>query len=1527
MIIYFLEANKIYTFKLPLEVSGNYILSDYDVNGNKRSLVSVEAREGKWVIKDNDEVKIYYNNMYNKEATLDLYHFYQLVVYGTETILMYIAPAYDNSFICTRVQDNTTIHIGNDGCDINFPIIGKKQLEITYKKGNFSFKNLNNNVPIYVNNSRKDLGSLNNFDVIFIMGLRILVLGGNIYVNNPNGQVILVSNKFSQPQLNLLHEDYKATAEFYKDFYDEKDYFYKTPVFQNALQKQEIAVALPPQKMQNRGNPILLQIGPSALMSVTSVIAGFQAFSQISAGEGTVSDHMMTIIGCITLIIGSIVWPFFERFYEKITEKANEVRRELVYKKYLKGKREIFENTAKKQKTVLIERHLSLEECKQAIYNKNPNLFSRDYDNEYFLSVRLGVGNVNLNADINFERAEYDEVKDKLLEKAQDLIDEYKVLKDTPYSLSLYDKNITAFIGSSVLKNNYLSAIVLQLITFHSYADLRIVVLSDNAAPSCLHYLKESNYCFSDDKSFRFYSESFDDGQLISQYLEKIFVSRSGMQEVINKIDDGRDKKLFPFYLVVSDNISMYKNLKIVNDILESKKNVGFGLLMFDDRVSNIPEGCKNFVNYNEKEGYYFVSEMDMDSIRKFKPEFIGEDYANINIDDCISKVSNIPLRVETNDSGTLPDSLGFLEMYGVGKIEQLNILNRWKTSNIVNSLATPVGVDTNGKLLYLDLHEKKHGPHGLVAGMTGSGKSETIVTYLLSLAVNYSPNEVQFVLIDYKGGGLAGAFENRKTGRKLPHLVGTITNLDQSEMKRTLVSIKSELQRRQRVFNAAKEQLNTGNIDIYKYQRLVRDGKLTEYMSHLFIVCDEFAELKAQQPDFMDELVSAARIGRSLGIHLILATQKPSGVVDDQIWSNSKFKICHKVQTSEDSNEMIRRSDAAFIKESGRFYLQVGYDEYFVKAQSAYTGGPYVPSDKTRSKYSTAVEFINNQADIIKTISKDDKVESKKENLGEELINISNYMIDLANEQGFKYQQLWLDNVPKELYLENVQKKYAIQPKPFIISPLVGEYDDPKNQKQGPVVLELTNGGNTFILGSTGMGKTTLVSTIIYSTVINHSPQEVNFYIIDLGTEKLRMFSRLPQVGDVLGIYDKQKISYLFYMIDSEIVKRQKYYTEHGGDFATDVKQGKCVFPNIIVIIHGMDTFKEAYEEVYDEKFTPLTRNCTKYGITFVITGAASSSISYSVDNNFPQKIVLNMTDESEYTSYYNEKLVPSKNPGRGIIGHDSSPIEFQTALIFDEIHATQNLNYVIGQLVKHFPNKATPIASVPRHLSFNDIVPLISNIKNVPIGINVVTAQYGYYDFSPKVTLMSASKKDLLKKFIPQFAKVLSKCQNNKVMVLNAIDNLDLKFEETIKYYNSNFKNLFPVLDKNVKKAKEEKSDKTFTIIVLGYSKLNSHMKGLQKDDNTVMDLDTLILEASTGETFKFILFEPSSSFSKVMDGALSDIVDNQYGIWVGQDYDDQDCFESARSYASSDVVLSNDTVVIINDSTPGYLKYPTA
>ena len=333
-----------------------------------------------------------------------------------------------------------------------------------------------------------------------------------------------------------------------------------------------------------------------------------------------------------------------------------------------------------------------------------------------------------------------------------------------------------------------------------------------------------------------------------------------------------------PYYVIFTDDYKDYRDIELIKDVAETKLNYGFSLIVVSPRLINIPNECKAFISLGDKKSGIFENEL----VSNKQKEFIADFDPTLNMYECCKMLANIPIDIARQEQ-SLPKSVTFLEMYNVGMVEQLNILSRWKNNDPIKTLQAPVGLDKSRELFKLDLHEKFHGPHGLIAGMTGSGKSEFIVSYVVSMAINYHPYEVSFVLIDYKGGGLAGVFQNKETGMKLPHLAGTITNLDTNEMNRSLASIQSELRKRQRMFNEARDMLNESTIDIYKYQSLYRKGKVKKPISHLFIISDEFAELKAQKPEFMEQLISTARIGRSLGVHLILATQKPSGVVNHQ--------------------------------------------------------------------------------------------------------------------------------------------------------------------------------------------------------------------------------------------------------------------------------------------------------------------------------------------------------------------------------------------------------------------------------------------------------------------------------------------------------------------------------------------------------------------------------------------------------------------------------------------------------------------
>ncbi len=282
------------------------------------------------------------------------------------------------------------------------------------------------------------------------------------------------------------------------------------------------------------------------------------------------------------------------------------------------------------------------------------------------------------------------------------------------------------------------------------------------------------------------------------------------------------------------------------------------------------------------------------------------------------------------------PFANDFLSLFSCGSVEKLSIIQEWNKRK-ENTLAAYIGWDEKGERVVLDAHEKADGPHGIIAGTTGSGKSELLMTYILSLACLYSPQQVNFFIIDYKGGAMA------KTLEDLPHLAGTMTNLEKTSLQRVRSSLLQELTLRQTHFREMMKRcaLSTMSIEVYAQHRQQTDPTF----AHLFLIVDEFAQLRQEHSEFLEDLQQVARIGRSLGIHLLLCTQKPGGVIDDQIWSNARFHLCLRVQEVSDSQDMLHRKEAIQLRKSGEFLLQVGSDERFVHGFGAYANADYCPS------------------------------------------------------------------------------------------------------------------------------------------------------------------------------------------------------------------------------------------------------------------------------------------------------------------------------------------------------------------------------------------------------------------------------------------------------------------------------------------------------------------------------------------------------------------------------------------------------
>ena len=425
--------------------------------------------------------------------------------------------------------------------------------------------------------------------------------------------------------------------------------------------------------------------------------------------------------------------------------------------------------------------------------------------------------------------------------------------------------------------------------------------------------------------------------------------------------------------------------------------------------MSSLSENIQTVINIKDRNTGQLVMEEGVLKETDFRLDHFPADYDKERIARTLA-----PLNHLQNLKSSIPDSVTFMEMYGAETFEDLQVSSRWKKNAPYKSLAVPIGLRGKDDIVQLNLHEKAHGPHGLIAGTTGSGKSETIQSYILSLAVNFHPHDVVFLLIDYKGGGMANLFKN------LPHLLGTITNLDGAQSMRALASINAEIHRRERLFG----EFEVNHIN--QYQKKFKNGEATEPLPHLFLISDEFAELKVNQPDFIKELVSIARVGRSLGVHLILATQKPSGVVDDQIWSNSRFKIALKVADRSDSNEMLHTPDAAEITQTGRAYLQVGNNEVYELFQSTWSGADYQPDKDDMGIEDHTIYLINDlgQYEILnEDLSGLEDVDEIKE-VPTELDAIVQNIKLLSEEQNIPpVPQPWLPPLKERIALEELEE------------------------------------------------------------------------------------------------------------------------------------------------------------------------------------------------------------------------------------------------------------------------------------------------------------------------------------------------------------------------------------------------------------------------------------------------------------------------------------------------------------------------
>ena len=926
---------------------------------------------------------------------------------------------------------------------------------------------------------------------------------------------------------------------------------------------------------------------------------------------------------------------------------------------------------------------------------------------EDFLCVRLGSGPIESARQVNYKKQEKLEIEDDLSLLPEQTASFYKELQNAPVICDLKNVNAVGITGEEADRFELLKLIVTDVALRHFAADVKLFFVAEKEHAGRMHLFRflPGAYCVQTDT--RGIVTDDESKTLIFEYLYKELTMRA------------QEKRSYPHLLIFFYDEYGYKKHPI-SQFTEKGKDLGVTFLFFGQTRADIPVGCDYVVQLSGGYRGVLINAAEKSKTVPFVSSQISDTLA-VRIVRTLAPVCTDEVSLE----GELIKNISMFKMLNILSVEDLDLKARWSASKVTKSMAAPVGVSKTG-IVMLDLHDKAHGPHGLVAGTTGSGKSEILQTYILSMATLYHPYEAAFVIIDFKGGGMVNQFA------QLPHLLGAITNIDGNAINRSLKSIKAELQKRQKYF----AQADVNHID--KYIRKYKAGEVSEPLPHLIIIVDEFAELKAEQPEFMKELISAARIGRSLGVHLILATQKPAGQVNEQIWSNSRFKLCLKVQSKEDSNEVLKSPLAAEIKEPGRAYLQVGNNEIFELFQSAYSGVPE-REDEGTGKAFTIYEVPDGGKKVPVYVKKKNKGQEGMNNQLEAIVSyVSEYFRSIQIPQ---LPDICLPPLRECIEFPPVSKEAVQEQKKEVgFYAWIGVYDDPDHQNQDQYAVNLS-AANMIIIGSAQTGKTTILQNVIRSLSEQYTPDEVAIYIIDFASMVLKNFETLNHVGGVVSSSEDEKLKNLFKMLWEEMETRKEKLLSVGvSSFVAYKEAGRTDMKQIVLIIDNLTALKELYFQDDDELLN-LCREGITVGISIVIANAQTAGIGYKYLSSFSNRIALFCNDGNEYSAIFehcNRRL--EHLPGRCFAEVDKQILECQAYLPFAGEKEFERAEAIRGYIEKRngeCTEVARKIPLIPPVLSMNYMAQQFGNMMR---GHFDLAAGLNYEDVMPYMLRMSS-------------------------------------------------------------------------------------------------------------------------------------------------------------------------------------------
>ena len=885
---------------------------------------------------------------------------------------------------------------------------------------------------------------------------------------------------------------------------------------------------------------------------------------------------------------------------------------------------------------------------------------------------------------------------------------------DVPVTVQMDKSGVVGIAGAADDCRSTASWLVAQTATLHSPADTSVWVFTGPEGAADWDWVKWLPHTRNSDDHPRPVKLVFDEQNRAAMISEL-----SGELEMRKQVDE-KGLAGLPRLLIVLDGA---RELRMATGMISLlKEGPGFHMyFVCMDRTSReLPEECRVVVEHQAAMlNLETNEERHIDAIR---PDVVDQ----LWLDRLARALA--PIRdVSTEDlSSNLPSSSRLLEVMGLEQPTGDMIRERWSKGGRTTRAIIGEGIDGP---FTIDI--RADGPHGLIAGTTGSGKSELLQTIIASLAVGNRPDEFNFVLIDYKGGA---AF---KDCQHLPHTVGMVTDLDGHLTTRALDSLGAELRRREHQLAGADAK------DIEDYLAARTSGE--EPMPRLLIVIDEFAALVAELPDFVTGLVDVARRGRSLGVHLILATQRPAGVVNAEIKSNTNLRIALRVTDSNDSDDVIESPVAAHIPKGfpGRAYARLGHSSLTPFQSSRVGGRPRgtESADLLSQSFGWRDLPLAGQQRVTEDKGEDDVSTLTDLATLVVAVNKANDLLGLA-----PMRKPWLPPLPEHLPLDALDVHDSAD---GVIPPVtLGLADIPHRQRQVTETWDLENASHLMIAGQSRSGRSTALRVIAGAIARQCSPADVHIYGIDAGNNALLPLVSLPHVGAVVTRTQVDRVYRILDFLHRELSRRQQFLAEKG--FADIGEQRLAAnpaerLPYLVVLLDRLEGYTAAFESidggVLVDRITSLLQEGAGVGIRMVIASDRSGVLG-RISTLVEDRIILSMSDASDFSAIgLSNRQVPTvMPPGRAFRGGER-PREMQWALLdesgvgTDQVRALQEIGRKANERYADLDRSRRPqrIDELPASISIADAQDLeahSASLSFVPVGVGGDTLSFQGFD-----------------------------------------------------------------------------------------------------------------------------------------------------------------------------------------------------